>query len=59
MMRMPTVPGVFFQSAMTSATAGSSLGAIALYLNVGLMFSVLYRLTWYLIPHALTNILAM
>ena len=24
MMRMPTVPGVFFQSAMTSATAGSS-----------------------------------
>jgi hypothetical protein len=24
MIRMPTVPGVFFQSAMTSATAGSS-----------------------------------
>src|SRR5262249_698927 len=24
MMRMPTVPGVFFQSAMTSATAGST-----------------------------------
>ena len=24
MMRIPTVPGVFFQSAMTSATAGSS-----------------------------------
>jgi hypothetical protein len=24
MMRMPTVPGVFFQSATTSATAGSS-----------------------------------
>ena len=35
------------------------LGAIALYLNVGLMFSVLYGLIWYLIPHALTNILAM
>ena len=32
------------------------LAAIALYLNIGLMFSVLYRLIWYFIPHALTNI---
>lgn len=32
------------------------LGAIALYLNTGLMFAAIYRLIWYLIPNALTNV---
>jgi hypothetical protein len=32
------------------------LGAIALYLNIGLMFGTIYRLIWYLIPASLTNI---
>jgi hypothetical protein len=32
------------------------LGAIALYLNVGLMFSTIYRLIWYLVPGSLANI---
>ena len=32
------------------------LGAIALYLNVGLMFATMYRLIWYFIPSSLTNI---
>ncbi len=32
------------------------LGAIALYLNLGLMFAAVYRLIWYFIPNALTNI---
>ncbi|MGA8759950.1 MAG: potassium channel family protein [Stellaceae bacterium] len=32
------------------------LGAIALYLNLGLMFAAVYRLIWYFIPHSLTNI---
>jgi len=34
------------------------LGAIALYLNLGLMFGTVYRLIWYFIPASLTNILA-
>jgi hypothetical protein len=32
------------------------LGAIALYLNLGLMFAAVYRLIWYFIPDSLTNI---
>jgi len=32
------------------------LGAIALYLNTGLMFATVYRLIWYFIPNSLTNI---
>jgi hypothetical protein len=32
------------------------LGAIALYLNIGLMFGAIYRLIWYFIPDSLTNI---
>ena len=32
------------------------LGAIALYLNIGLMFGTIYRLIWYFIPNSLTNI---
>ena len=32
------------------------LGAIALYLNLGLMFATVYRLIWYFIPNSLTNI---
>ena len=32
------------------------LGAIALYLNLGLMFAAVYRLIWYFIPNSLTNI---
>jgi hypothetical protein len=32
------------------------LGAIALYLNLGLMFGTVYRLIWYFIPASLTNI---
>jgi hypothetical protein len=32
------------------------LGAIALYLNIGLMFATVYRLIWYFIPNSLTNI---
>jgi len=32
------------------------LGAIALYLNLGLMFGTVYRLIWYFIPNSLTNI---
>jgi hypothetical protein len=32
------------------------LGAIALYLNIGLMFAAVYRLIWYLVPNSLTNI---
>jgi hypothetical protein len=32
------------------------MGAIALYLNIGLMFAAIYRLIWYFIPNSLTNI---
>jgi hypothetical protein len=32
------------------------LGAIALYLNIGLTFAAVYRLIWYLVPNSLTNI---
>ena len=32
------------------------LGAIALYLNIGLMFGAIYRMIWYFIPSSLTNI---
>jgi hypothetical protein len=32
------------------------LGAVALYLNIGLMFAAIYRLIWYFIPNSLTNI---
>ncbi len=32
------------------------LGAIALYLNLGLMFGTVYRLIWYFNPASLTNI---
>ena len=32
------------------------LGATASILNIGLMFGVLSRLIWYLIPHALIDI---
>jgi len=32
------------------------LGAIALYLNLGLTFGTVYRLIWYFIPNSLTNI---
>jgi len=32
------------------------LGAIALYLNIGLMFATLYGLIWYFIPNSFTNI---
>jgi hypothetical protein len=32
------------------------LGAIALYLNIGLMFAAVYRMIWYFIPNSLTNI---
>jgi hypothetical protein len=32
------------------------LGAIALYLNIGLMFGAIYRMIWYFIPNSLTNI---
>jgi hypothetical protein len=32
------------------------LGAIALYLNIGLMFAAIYRLVWYINPDSLTNI---
>ncbi len=32
------------------------LGAIALYLNIGLMFAAIYRLIFYFIPNSLTNI---
>ena len=32
------------------------LGAIALYLNIGLMFAAIYRMIWYFIPNSLTNI---
>jgi Ion channel len=32
------------------------LGAIALYLNLGLMFGTVYRLVWYFVPDSLTNI---
>ena len=32
------------------------LGAVALYLNIGLMFGAVYRMIWYLIPDSLTNI---
>jgi hypothetical protein len=32
------------------------LGAIALYLNIGLMFATLYRLIWYFISNSFTNI---
>lgn len=32
------------------------LGAVALYLNIGLMFATIYRLICYLVPGALTNI---
>jgi Ion channel len=37
-------------------TAHRVLGAIALYLNIGLMFATIYRLIWYFIPHSLANI---
>jgi hypothetical protein len=32
------------------------LGAIALYLNIGLMFATLYGLIWHFIPNSFTNI---
>jgi hypothetical protein len=32
------------------------LGAIALYLNIGLMFAAIYRMIWYFIPNSLSNI---
>jgi hypothetical protein len=32
------------------------LGAIALYLNIGLMFGTIYQLIWSFIPSSLTNI---
>ena len=32
------------------------LGAIALHLNIGLMFGTIYGLIWYFIPNAFTNI---
>jgi hypothetical protein len=32
------------------------LGAIALYLNLGLMFGTVYRMIWYFIPNSLMNI---
>jgi Ion channel len=32
------------------------LGAIALYLNIGLMFGAIYGLIWYFIPNSFTNI---
>lgn len=32
------------------------LGAVALYLNIGLMFGAIYRMLWYFIPNSLTNI---
>ena len=31
------------------------LGAIALYLNIGLMFGTIYALIWYFIPNSFTN----
>lgn len=37
-------------------TVSRVLGAIALYLNIGLMFATIYRVIWYLIPASLTNI---
>ena len=33
------------------------LGAIALYLNIGLMFGTIYALIWYFLPNSFTNIL--
>ncbi len=39
-----------------AVTVHRVLGAIALYLNLGLMFGTLYRLIWYFIPNSLTNI---
>ena len=32
------------------------LGAIALYLDIGLMFGTIYSLIWYFIPNSFTNI---
>jgi len=32
------------------------LGAVALYLNIGLMFGTVYRLIWHFIPDAMANI---
>jgi hypothetical protein len=40
-LRMPTVPGVFFQSAMTSATAGSS-GSTGLTIRSGWLAATVY-----------------
>jgi hypothetical protein len=37
-------------------TVHQVLGAIALYLNIGLMFAAIYRLIWYLTPNSLINI---
>ena len=34
----------------------SGVGAIALYLNIGLMFATFYGLVWYFIPNSFTNI---
>jgi hypothetical protein len=39
-----------------AVTVHRVLGAIALYLNTGLMFATVYRLIWYFIPNSLTNI---
>ena len=39
-----------------AVTVHRVLGAIALYLNIGLMFATIYRLIWYFIPDSLTNI---
>lgn len=37
-------------------TAHRVRGAIALYLNIGLMFGAIYRLIWFFIPDSLSNI---
>ncbi len=39
-----------------AVTVHRVLGAIALYLNIGLMFATIYRLIWYFIPNSLTNV---
>ena len=39
-----------------AATVHRVLGAIALYLNIGLMFATLYGLIWHFTPNSFTNI---
>ena len=39
-----------------AATVHRVLGAIALYLNIGLMFATLYGLIWHFIPNSFSNI---